>query len=202
MGGRGRRNVRRRRAEHRGAPGAPRPESSGRVPRAPVGSPARRLGLVAVSGLLAYFFLAVGVQFGGHEVRALGAAYGWAGEAGRVTVTHEAQVRREMRCYGTFDPGDGPAREGVWFHSSHGCTPGRVVGARLVDGEETWVSTTLEDRAYEVGAPGGVFGSVLLLLVIGLLCFGLGGLFGLGAAAVGGGLALEAVRRLRGGQSK
>ncbi|CAL9600896.1 hypothetical protein SUDANB121_05451 [Nocardiopsis dassonvillei] len=204
MGGRKRRGVRRR-AEHgrtgRGGAAEPKAPEEGRARPPRIGSPARRLGLAAVSALLAYFFLSVGLQFGGHEVRSLGAAYGWAGEAGRVTVTHEAQVRKERRCYGVFDPVDGPLREGVRVYSSHGCTPGRVADARLVDGERTRVSTSLEDRAYEEGAPGGVVGSVLLLVVIGLLCFGLGGLFGLGALVVGGGLAAGAARRLLRGQS-
>ncbi|MFD6095268.1 hypothetical protein ACFVWN_00215 [Nocardiopsis flavescens] len=169
-------------------------------------SPWRRLGMLAASGLLAYFFLAVGVQLAGHELRALGAAYGWSGEAGRVTVTHE-EVRHSRSttriCFGTFESDGGAVREGVQVQSSRGCEPGRVADVRWVPGEDTWLTTTTADRVYEdAGFGSGAGTSLLLLVFMGLFCFGLGGLFAVGAVAVGGGLAWEVLLRAVRRQSK
>lgn len=186
----------RRRRTGAGRPGpGPGRDRGGSAAR--VESPVGRLALVGVSAVLAYFLLAVGVQVVGHEVRALGAAYGWSGESGRVTVTHEERVRNETYCYGTYESGEDTVREGVRVHSSGECTPGRVADVRSVPGRDTWVTTTAADRVYEdAGFGSGAGVSLVLVVFIGVFCFGLGGLFGLGAVAVGGGLAMEAVRRL------
>ncbi|WP_306369543.1 hypothetical protein [Nocardiopsis sp. CC223A] len=167
--------------------------------------------MAVASAVFACFFLAIGVLVVGHEVRALGAAYGWSGESGRVTVTHEEGSGNETRCYGTYRPGEDAVREEVLVYSSGEdavreevlvyssgeCTPGRVADVRLVPGKDTWAATTTADRVYEdAGFGSGVGGSLVAVVLVGAFGFGLGGLLGLGAAALLGGLVLEALRRV------
>ncbi|MGW9348651.1 hypothetical protein [Nocardiopsis flavescens] len=191
---------------HAAASGRPEPAEGAGGRATGIEYPVWRLVMAAVAAAVAYFFLAVGVQLAGHELRALGAAYGWSGEAGRVTVTHE-EVRHSRSttriCFGTFESDGGAVREGVQVQSSRGCEPGRVADVRWVPGEDTWLTTTTADRVYEdAGFGSGAGTSLLLLVFMGLFCFGLGGLFAVGAVAVGGGLAWEVLLRAVRRQSK
>ncbi|MDE3723288.1 hypothetical protein PWG71_17990 [Nocardiopsis sp. N85] len=167
-------------------------------------SPIGRAGLALVAGVLAYFLLQVGAQVVGYEWASLGAAYGFSGETGRVTVTHEERVRNREVCHGTFEPdGDGLAREGVRVHSSGPCEAGRVDEARLLPGEDTWMSMTERDRAYvDAGFGSGAGTSIVMLVLIGAFCSGLGGLFALGALVVGGQLVVDVLRRVFRPQSR
>lgn len=161
-----------------------------------VTSPAGRAGVALLSAVLAYFLLAVGVQVAGYEWASVGAAYGFSGETGHVTVTHEERAKNGAVCYGTFDPGsEGPAREGVLVHSSGPCEAGRVDEARLVPARDTWMPMTDLDRAYvDAGFGSGAGTSIVLLVFIGGFCVLVGGLLALGALVVGGRLAADALR--------
>jgi hypothetical protein len=137
------------------------------------------LGLLLGGALAAYLLFQVAVQFSGHELRSVGAAYGWAGQEGTLEVTDSVLPGLGdggQQCLGVFRPaGGGPARTGVSLYPSGSCEEGRTEEARFVAGEDSWLTTTAHDRAYAGAGPGsGVGASVTALVLVNVFCLGLG----------------------------
>ncbi len=137
------------------------------------------LGVLLGGALAAYFLLQVAVQFSGHELRSVGAAYGWAGQEGTLEVTGSVSTgfgSNERRCVGVFRPaGNGPARTDVDLYLSGACEEGRAEEARFVPGQDTWLTTTARDRAYaDAGPSSGVGASLLALVLVNAFCLGFG----------------------------
>ncbi len=160
------------------------------------------LGLLLGCALVTYFLLQVAVQFSGHELRSVGAAYGWAGQEGALEVTGSVGVdfgSDERQCVGAFRPaGDGPVRTDVDLYLSGACEEGRTEEARLVPGEDTWLTTTTRDRAYADAGPGsGVGTSLVMLVLVNAFCLGLGLAFAQGCLGSGVVLLRRSRRRWR-----
>ncbi|PDP84569.1 hypothetical protein CQJ94_28005 [Glycomyces fuscus] len=152
------------------------------------------------SAVLACVLIPASVRFSGHELRALGAAYGWTGQEGVLEVTESVPLGDGgSLCLGVFRPADdGPVRTGVHLYLSGPCEAGRLEAARLVPGEPTWMLTTEQDRAYADAGPGsGVPASILGFVLVNLFCLGLGLVFAQGALVLGTALLRRAWLRLR-----
>ncbi|MFC9090343.1 hypothetical protein [Nocardiopsis dassonvillei] len=131
------------------------------------------------SALAVYLLLQVAVQFSGHELRSVGAAYGWAGQEGVLEVSGSVGTGfggNERQCVGVFRPAEeGPARTDVDLYLSGACREGRTEEARFLPGEDTWLTTTERDRAYaDAGLGSGVATSIMALILVNAFCLGFG----------------------------
>lgn len=169
-------------------------------------SPGKAFVVFLASAALACVFIPVSVQFSGHELRALGAAYGWAGQEGVLEVTESVPLSEGgSLCLGVFRAvDDGPVRTGVHLYLSGPCEAGRLEAARLVPGEPSWILTTEQDRAYaDAGLGSGVTTSILGFVLVNLLFLGLGLVFAQGALVLGTALLRRTwLRRRRGAPPK
>ncbi|UGQ08949.1 hypothetical protein LO772_18375 [Yinghuangia sp. ASG 101] len=163
---------------------------------------ARALGVLWLVCLpLAFFFGQLTYDVPVHSAKAAGAAFGWYGEDGTVTVTHVKKVTKsrggtERRCYGDFHArdGDGAAVTGVRVHLDGGCTPGRTVDVRLLRAD---TGSWLIDHDDEAFAGTGAGTPLVLLVFMGLFCLVVGGPFMLCALLFPCLMVLVAVRRRR-----
>lgn len=126
--------------------------------------------------------------------RAVGAAYGWSGQEGTLTVTGEKKRYSNgrtagRRCLGTFAPADGgPARTGLDLHVSD-CEVGRTSSARFVPESDGWLRN---ERAAAYDATGaGAGGYIVAIVLVDLFC----GVVGLVCAAFAWGFGRELVKR-------
>ncbi|TDE27873.1 hypothetical protein [Actinomadura sp. 6K520] len=130
-------------------------------------------------GLLGYFFFSVVYELSGHGGRSVGAAYGWTGEEGTLTVTGEERRSSggrssKKQCVGTFASADGGlVRAGVDVHLSGDCATGRTEEAWFVPGDDSWLHSG-RDSAYD-GSGAGSGGLIGALVFVNLFC----GLLGL-----------------------
>ncbi|MFV2178162.1 hypothetical protein ACFHW2_23480 [Actinomadura sp. LOL_016] len=161
-----------------------------------VGGPERLVQavLLVLSTLLASFFFSVNYELSSHGGRTVGAAYGWTGEKGSLTVTGEARGGGRTsgrKCVGTFAPArGGPIRPGVDVHvSGRGCEIGRTEKARFVPGYDSWLRTERDGAYDESGAGAG--GLLVALVLVNLFC----GVLGLVCAVFALGIVRELVRR-------
>ncbi|MFD0902205.1 hypothetical protein [Actinomadura sediminis] len=143
-------------------------------------------GLV-ISVLLGYFFFSIVYEISWYGGRSVGAAYGWAGEPGTLTVTGERRGsghRTSARqCVGTFLPaGGGPVRTDLRVEVSDGCTVGRTEKARFVPGYESRLRTE-PDRAF--GRSAGAAGTIVAIVLVDVFCGLLGVLSAVFAYAFG-----------------
>ncbi len=169
-------------------------------------SPGKAFVVFLASAALACVLIPLSVRFSGHELRALGAAYGWTGQEGVLEVTESVPLSEGgSLCLGVFRSADGgPVRTGVHLYLSGPCGAGRVEAARLVPGEPSWILTAERDRAYaDTGFGSGVAISVLVFVLVNLFFLGLGLVFAQGASALGTALLRRAwLRRRRGAPPK
>jgi hypothetical protein len=154
---------------------------------------------------VAWFFVQLTVDVPVRSAKVAAAAFGWHGEKGTVTVSHEKEVyegngrgggSKKRYCYGDFRPADG-GREltGIRVHLSGDCAKGREVAARLIRADlSSWMIPDKEDDAY-AGSGWGV--AIVLMLFMGLFCLLVGGLFMLCAATFPVLMVAALVRRLR-----
>lgn len=151
-------------------------------------SPGKAFVVFLASAALACALIPVSVRFSGHELRALGAAYGWAGQEGVLEVTESVPLSDGgSLCLGVFrSADDGPVRTGVHLYLSGPCEPGRLEAARLVPGEPSWMLTTEPDRAYaDAGFGSGVTTSILGFVLVNLFFLGFGLVFAQAASVLG-----------------
>ncbi|MFD3688601.1 hypothetical protein ACFWTE_27715 [Nocardiopsis sp. NPDC058631] len=170
----------------------PRPEVGGNL------STGAAFGVLLGGALVTYLLLQVAVQFSGHELRSVGAAYSWAGQEGTLEVTgsHIDHGSGEQQCVGTFRPAEsGPARTDVDLYLSGTCEEGGTEEVRLVPSEDTWLTTTERDRAYaDAGLGSGIGSSVTTLVFVNAFCLGFGLLSALYSLSSGA-LLLRRLRR-------
>jgi hypothetical protein len=155
-------------------------------------------------GLLGFFFFSVVYELSGHGGRSVGAAYGWTGEEGTLTVTGEERRSSggrssKKQCVGTFASADGGlVRAGVDVHLSGDCTTGRTEEAWFVLGDDSWLHSG-RDSAYD-GSGAGSGGLIGALVFVNLFC----GLLGLVCVVFlwgfGRELVIELWRRAAGGR--
>lgn len=156
---------------------------------------------------LAILFAQLAYDVPVRSAKAAGAAFGWYGERGTVTVTHSEKVRtsrggQERRCYGDFRPrgaGDAVEVTGVRVHLDGGCTQGRTVDVRLLRADTgSWLIDHDEDEAF---AGTGAGTPLVLLVFMGLFCLVVGAPFVLCALVFPCLMVLVAVRRRRAARS-
>lgn len=164
-------------------------------------SPGKAFFVSLACAVLSCVLVPASVQSFGHELRALGAAYGWTGQRGVLEVTESVPLSDGgSLCLGVFRPvDDGPAQTDVRLYLSGPCEAGRLEVARFVPGQRSWVLTTEQDRAYADAWPGSGVGTSVLVLLINLFCIGLGLTFAQGALGLGTALLRRSWLRLRRG---
>lgn len=138
-----------------------------------------------------FFLFSVAYQVSTEGVRSVGAAYGWTGEKGTLTVTGDERKRRGngrtagRQCLATFTPADGrPPRTGVAAHVSD-CEKGRTAQARFVPGDDGWFRSE-RDGVYDTSGAGAV-GWIIAIIFVDLFC----GLVGLASAVFAYGFGRE-----------
>lgn len=128
---------------------------------------------------VAWFFVQLTLDVPVRSVKATAAAYDHYGERGTVTVTHREVVNdsggRRRHCHGEFRPdGGGALLPDVRVHIDGACTVGRIVDARLLRKDDSWLIPQREHTAY---AGSGAGEAVTIGVFMGLFCLIVGGPF-------------------------
>lgn len=128
---------------------------------------------------IAFFFVQLTQDAPIRSVKAVAAANDWAGERGTVTVTHRKVYSdssgRNRHCYGEFRPANGgPTLADVRIHLRGGCQVGRVVDARVLRKDHSWLMPQKQHTAY---AGTGAGEAIVVGVLMGLFCLIVGGPF-------------------------